>query len=286
VSRKETKHATTATMKAKAQATAAASKKKKKRRLRQVPPSSLPKLTPFPSLSKLSNTTQRRGIKVYGGQPVKAGGIIVRQLGTKVNRNRDNVNDETKGRRRKIGDEKLDNRDARIHRPECSFLLSIRLDACGPVWLMSISRKGAEKGYHESAFDSYYPLDARRWSVYFFSSFDLFFLTFFLSSFLHLRPPPEPIQPNNNNQFHPGTDVGRGTDDTLFALTEGIVVFKVTKHERSVSVVPVDKFEVPEGQRRAEVSRRTKRLAQYTPRAAQREALAAAAAAVAVPASP
>lgn len=102
-------------------------------------------------------------------------------------------------------------------------------------------------------------------------------------------PPPataEPIQPNNNNQFHPGTDVGRGTDDTLFALTEGIVVFKVTKHERSVSVVPVDKFEVPEGQRRAEVSRRTKRLALYTPRAAQREALAAAAAAVAVPASP
>ena len=166
VSRKETKHATTATMKAKAQATAAASKKKK-RRLRQVPPSSLPKLTPFPSLSKLSNTTQRRGIKVYGGQPVKAGGIIVRQLGTKVNRNRDNVNDETKGRRRKIGDEKLDNRDARIHRPECSFLLSLRLDACGPVWLMSISRKGAEKGYHESAFDSYYPLDARRWSVFF-----------------------------------------------------------------------------------------------------------------------
>jgi len=25
-----------------------------------------------------------RGVKVYGGQPVKAGGIIVRQLGTKV----------------------------------------------------------------------------------------------------------------------------------------------------------------------------------------------------------
>jgi large subunit ribosomal protein L27 len=26
-----------------------------------------------------------RGVKVYGGQPVKAGGIIVRQVGTKVN---------------------------------------------------------------------------------------------------------------------------------------------------------------------------------------------------------
>lgn len=27
---------------------------------------------------------QRRGIKVYGDQPVKAGGIIVRQLGNQV----------------------------------------------------------------------------------------------------------------------------------------------------------------------------------------------------------
>ena len=28
--------------------------------------------------------SKRRGVKVYGGQPVKAGGIIVRQLGTHV----------------------------------------------------------------------------------------------------------------------------------------------------------------------------------------------------------
>lgn len=28
--------------------------------------------------------SKRRGVKVYGGQPIKAGGIIVRQLGTKV----------------------------------------------------------------------------------------------------------------------------------------------------------------------------------------------------------
>ena len=117
------------------------------------------------------------------------------------------------------------------------------------------------------------------------SFFDLFFL---LSHLTSSPPPPSATttNPTPNQQFHPGTDVGRGTDDTLFALTEGIVVFKVTKHERSVSVVPVDKFEVPEGQRRAEVSRRTKRLAQFIPRAAQREALAAAAAAVAVPAAP
>ncbi len=30
------------------------------------------------------SNAQRRGVKVYGGQEVKAGGIIVRQLGTKV----------------------------------------------------------------------------------------------------------------------------------------------------------------------------------------------------------
>ena len=27
---------------------------------------------------------QRRGVKMYGGQPVKAGNIIVRQVGTKI----------------------------------------------------------------------------------------------------------------------------------------------------------------------------------------------------------
>ncbi len=27
---------------------------------------------------------QRRGIKIYGGQPVKAGNILVRQLGTRI----------------------------------------------------------------------------------------------------------------------------------------------------------------------------------------------------------
>ena len=123
-------------------------------------------------------------------------------------------------------------------------------------------------------------------SFFSFLFFDLLFLSCLPSSFFISSPPPSPPKQTETQQFHPGTDVGRGTDDTLFALTEGIVVFKVTKHERSVSVVPADEFEVPEGQRRAETSRRTKRLAQYTPRAAQREAVAAAAAAVAVPAAP
>lgn len=30
------------------------------------------------------SVSKRRGVKVYGGQPVKAGGIIVRQLGSRV----------------------------------------------------------------------------------------------------------------------------------------------------------------------------------------------------------
>ena len=30
------------------------------------------------------SNSKRRGVKVYGGQPVPAGGIIIRQLGTKV----------------------------------------------------------------------------------------------------------------------------------------------------------------------------------------------------------
>jgi len=32
------------------------------------------------------SVSKRRGVKVYGGQPVPAGGIIIRQLGTKVRR--------------------------------------------------------------------------------------------------------------------------------------------------------------------------------------------------------
>jgi large subunit ribosomal protein L27 len=30
------------------------------------------------------SNAQRRGVKVFGGQKIKAGGIIVRQLGTKI----------------------------------------------------------------------------------------------------------------------------------------------------------------------------------------------------------
>ena len=88
--------------------------------------------------------------------------------------------------------------------------------------------------------------------------------------------PPHPDPHHTHPQFHPGTDVGRGNDDTLFALKEGVVVFKTTKYVRTVSVVDVEAYEIPEGQRRQPGSRREKRLAKYTPRAQQRAAAAAA----------
>ncbi|MQA87785.1 MAG: 50S ribosomal protein L27 [Streptosporangiales bacterium] len=38
--------------------------------------------------------------------------------------------------------------------------------------------------------------------------------------------------------FHPGLNVGRGGDDTLFALIEGTVEFGSRRGRRSVSVLP------------------------------------------------
>jgi large subunit ribosomal protein L27 len=39
-------------------------------------------------------------------------------------------------------------------------------------------------------------------------------------------------------QFHPGVNVGRGGDDTLFALTDGFVKFeRIGKTRRAISVV-------------------------------------------------
>lgn len=39
-----------------------------------------------PAADGRDSVSKRRGVKVYGGQPVNAGGIIIRQLGTKVGR--------------------------------------------------------------------------------------------------------------------------------------------------------------------------------------------------------
>jgi large subunit ribosomal protein L27 len=42
-------------------------------------------------------------------------------------------------------------------------------------------------------------------------------------------------------KFHPGNNVGRGNDDTLFALIDGVVKFEYkTKSRQKISVYPVD----------------------------------------------
>ena len=38
--------------------------------------------------------------------------------------------------------------------------------------------------------------------------------------------------------FHPGVNVGRGGDDTLFALADGVVKFATRKDRKLVDVVP------------------------------------------------
>ena len=41
-------------------------------------------------------------------------------------------------------------------------------------------------------------------------------------------------------QYHPGKNVGLGTDFTLFALTDGVVEFKIGKNDKStVSVLAI-----------------------------------------------
>jgi len=49
----------------------------------------------------------------------------------------------------------------------------------------------------------------------------------------------EIIVRQHGTHFHPGAGVGRGGDDTLFALIEGNVEFGTRRGRRAVSVVPV-----------------------------------------------
>jgi large subunit ribosomal protein L27 len=49
----------------------------------------------------------------------------------------------------------------------------------------------------------------------------------------------EIIVRQRGTHFHPGAGVGRGGDDTLFALVEGNVEFGVRRDRRVVNVVPV-----------------------------------------------
>ena len=47
-------------------------------------------------------------------------------------------------------------------------------------------------------------------------------------------------------KFHPGINVGRGGDDTLFALVPGTVEFGTRRGRRAVSVIPVAEAQVTE----------------------------------------
>jgi len=41
-------------------------------------------------------------------------------------------------------------------------------------------------------------------------------------------------------KFHPGVNVGRGKDDTLFALSAGAVEFGTKRGRKTVNIVPVE----------------------------------------------
>jgi large subunit ribosomal protein L27 len=41
-------------------------------------------------------------------------------------------------------------------------------------------------------------------------------------------------------KFHPGVNVGRGSDDTLFALAAGAVEFGTKRGRKTVNIVPVE----------------------------------------------
>ncbi len=48
------------------------------------------------------------------------------------------------------------------------------------------------------------------------------------------------IMRQRGTRFHPGTNVGRGGDDTLFATADGFVKFGKHRDRRIVSVTPKD----------------------------------------------
>ena len=50
----------------------------------------------------------------------------------------------------------------------------------------------------------------------------------------------EIIVRQRGTHFHPGLNVGRGSDDTLFALSAGAVQFGTRRGRRVVNIVPAD----------------------------------------------
>ncbi|WPT12705.1 50S ribosomal protein L27 [Picochlorum sp. SENEW3] len=60
-------------------------------------------------------------------------------------------------------------------------------------------------------------------------------------------------------KVHPGKNVGLGKDYTLFSLIDGVVKFEKNSKLKKVNVVPFEEYEIPEGQRLQEGSRKHKR---------------------------
>lgn len=60
-------------------------------------------------------------------------------------------------------------------------------------------------------------------------------------------------------KVHPGKNVGLGKDYTLFSLIDGVVKFEKNSKVKKVNVVPFEEYEIPEGQRLQEGSRKHKR---------------------------
>ena len=50
----------------------------------------------------------------------------------------------------------------------------------------------------------------------------------------------EIIVRQRGTKFHPGDNVGRGGDDTLFALASGSVQFGIKRKRRIVNIIPAD----------------------------------------------
>ncbi|NQS98856.1 MAG: 50S ribosomal protein L27 [candidate division Zixibacteria bacterium] len=46
------------------------------------------------------------------------------------------------------------------------------------------------------------------------------------------------IARQNGTHFHPGRNVGLGSDYTVFALVDGVVEFKTSKRGKKISVIP------------------------------------------------
>ncbi|PRX96358.1 50S ribosomal protein L27 [Allonocardiopsis opalescens] len=54
----------------------------------------------------------------------------------------------------------------------------------------------------------------------------------------HVVKAGEILVRQRGTHFHPGDNVGRGGDDTLFALTAGTVQFGTKRGRKAVSIIP------------------------------------------------